>query len=1106
MSPSRLFWLSLLLGLLGALGGGLLSTPPTDAADPTSFRTVEGGIGPDPRWLDLVRAVRPIPASGIAPRNLRPATLHVHLTDRTVAGRVSSPAAVSLQVTRGGITLASVTVQPVPDGDGYLYAAPLVWAPYPGGCGGACGCGALEPGDRVWMTQGSTALSLTIPPLKAWADGATTAVFGTSPPSDPLILYLYPRRDPALVLTRTVVAGADGTYQAPWADLRPGDTGFVAWSAGPDRAAYVRFVAPFLQVQVEGWEIAGRAAPCSTVWITGTDAAGNFPFNHWVSTDANGEFLVWSGEYGPAVPTHSPGQRVEASAAGQVFSTSVLPVTARADRDGGQVVGEAPADAPVRVEVFQGPVEWGREPIGYRWPYLSARISATAEGVYTAPLPLASADFGAAFVTGPDGHETYVRFAVPYLRVLLGRERFWYESRLQGQVDGTNIPLTLTLRNPAGLIKDIRSLRSTGNGFFRDLESESDPVLESGDALTVETARGVPVALTLPVLTARADPLSDTVSGEAPPGTRVTVHIREAQAFFESPAGGTPPPPQGVGPAGGGGTPPPPPLWATQVVTAGADGVYTADFRGRADLTRHSVGEVSLTTPEGHTVIRLFRARNCRPVLTQVFVGGNYLSGISDVGCPAVTIRLRDPAGYPKAEGYADFSGWDSFWFYFYLPTACPWPGDCYDASRPIFILPGDWIEIESGGAVFTTTVPTLTLEVDVAAPALYGQAPAGETLHGAIYDDSLEARSVFTATVTPQGRYTVSLTGIYTPAAGDGIYVWWRSGETNFYGYDTIPRLEAFLFDTYLYGYLHPLVPYTVTPLLVTGYAGPEGSFGAFVNPLVPGETVTVTTPREELTLTLPWLTARVERSPATVSGEAPPNAPLRVTLFLPEETWASRRVTATAAGTYTVSFPELAPLSGAQGILQYTHPQGHRVFLRFGTRAWNVTLGERCTGGYADLAGAPVTATLRKADGTTERIAGTASLSDASFSVCFSRSVEAGDRLTLTQAGREMAFTVPRLTAAHDWAAQLLEGEAPSGRLVQVTIHRGYWNAPTRRTLADEAGFYRLDTRDLNLRVGEPGRVRITDAAGNAVQLAFIVRGYTFYLPVVWRSGGAD
>ncbi|MBC7227207.1 MAG: hypothetical protein H5T61_08245 [Thermoflexales bacterium] len=1089
MPSSRPFW-PILIGLLGALVGMALSSPlaDTSAISPSSDATGGGGtISPDPRWLALIRGQS---ASGIRLQAANP-SLHVHLTDRVVAGRVPSPAPVSVRVSRDDAVLISTTVQPIPEGEGYFYIAALP----PWGAGtwayGYCGEPFL-PGDVFWAVQGNTVLSLTLPPLSALADPEADLVSGAAPPSDTLSLYLYPRAAPDAVLTQTVVAGPEGVYQAGWADLRPGDTGFVAWNEAPNRAAYLRFVAPLLQVQVDGAEVVGMAPPCTGIVMEVADGVGNRLLAHQTTAGRDGRFQTWLwwAEKEEGLPRLLPGYRVQAGAAGQTFSTTVLPVTARTDRAGGQVLGEAPPGAPVRVEVAHGPIAWSWESIVQRPPHTSAWVTATAQGHYTATVPLAPADYGAAFAVGPDGHETFARFAVPHLRVILGRERYGYESRLWGQVDGSNVPLTLSLQGPTGILKDVRLLRVAGSGFFYDLLRDTDPVLESGDVLTVETPRGVQAALALPTLTAQVDTFSETVFGLAPPGARVTVTLNiwgsEKPA---GPAGGPTPPP------------PPPPTQVSQVVTAGADGTYVADFRGVADLTHRSTGEVSLTAPEGHIVIRPFRAQDCRPVLTAVSVGGNHVSGVSSQGCPSATVRLVNPAGALKAQAFADFSWWDQFTFYFYLYGACPVPDWCEGKSYPVLILPGDRIEVESGGAVYTTTVPTLTLEVDRETPALSGWAPPGETLGGEIRGDAHEIRHAFTTTVAPDGRYTVPLTGIYTPTAGESISVWWQPGETRFYAHDVLPRLRAGLFQNALYGLLHPLIPYTVTPGAITGRAGPDGEFAASMGPLLPGETVTVTTPREELSLTLSLLTARIDRATATVFGQAPPNGPLEVSLSA-YPLYLFRQVTATAAGTYTVSFPEAAPLlAGAWGTVRYTNPQGHLVFLQFGMRTWLVTLGERCADGYADMAGAPFTATLETADGFTETVTGTASSYNANFSLCFSVPLESGDRLTLTQASGETALVLPRLTASHDWAAQVLEGQAPPGSLVEAAFPRG-WTTLSRRTVADGTGRYRLDTRDLGLRLGDSGLVRVADAEGNIIRRPFRVQGYRMYLPVVSRE----
>ncbi len=141
---------------------------------------------PTPTWLEVIRTRD---ASGVRLQVTFP-SLHVHLTDWIVAGRIPSPAPVFVRVSRGEATLRSATVQPVPEGDGYLYIAAFSLAGY-----GYC-VDPFLPGDVVWVVQGSTVLSLTVPPLSAQADPDAEVISGTAPPSDTLALLPLPPAPP----------------------------------------------------------------------------------------------------------------------------------------------------------------------------------------------------------------------------------------------------------------------------------------------------------------------------------------------------------------------------------------------------------------------------------------------------------------------------------------------------------------------------------------------------------------------------------------------------------------------------------------------------------------------------------------------------------------------------------------------------------------------------------------------------------------------------------------------------------------------------------------------------------------------------------------------
>jgi len=1072
---------------------------------------------PDLRWLALIRAQQPHPLA--APQIASP-SINVHLTDGFVAGRVAIAATVALSVTRAGSQVAHATVAPVPIDDGFFYLAYPYWSSNSYAVGGGGGYyGVFLTGDVVWVSQAGTVVSMTVPALSALAATSSDTVYGTAPISEPVTVYLFPFATPEVSYTRTVTTDGAGNYQADFAptDLRPHDSGYVAYAEASDRRAYIRFVAPLLRVRVNAWEMSGFAAPRSTVLITATDAQGTpwYWLNAYASTD--GSFWIPSFEWTRLL---QPGDHVTATAGGQSFSTTVLTITAHADLISGQVWGEAPSSQSVEVMRFVGPLQSGYDSIQLDLPAEQTTTTATLNGHYTASLPLAPADYGAAVVTGPDGQQTFTRFNVPYLWVHVGEDdATWpYDYyAVWGQVDDFAVPITVAIQGPSGYLKDLRHITAAGNGYFLDgLYHQDYPALDSGDIVTVTTPHGVQTTLVLPVLTAQAEPISDTVFGLAPPGMRLTISVygwSPQPPPFPTP---TPTPPHTN--LGTGGGPGPSPF--TLVVTATVQGEYIADFSGLVDITNQSSGHVQWTTPEGHTVVRGFRAtQRCLPRLEYIQVGGNHLSGWSDYGCPSIALRLRDASGRIKAQQWIYYQGY----FYFYL----------YDGSRPVPILPDDIVELEPGGQVtfpvmtptppyaiaapsegqvITTSVPVLTVLLDAVANTIAGQAPPGTVLSLGVYHE-YGFRHWLTTTVSAQGTYSVSLDDLYTLAAGDQVRAGLSLAGVSFCAEEVIPLLKASLYERpALQGWLSPLTPYTISlssPRLITaevsGYAGTEGEFRAWLVSLMPGDTVVVTTPQRVLSLTLPLLSAHIDRATATVSGLAPPNARLQVdisALYAPA--FASQVVTATASGVYTASFPNMAPLRSAHGTLTYFAQNG-QVRLDFGTPHWQITLGDPCVRGEGQVGGVPITVTLQAGDGTPKgTVTTTADAGSTWFYLCFTTSVQPSDRLALVYPGGLMTFTVPNFTAEHDYARQVLEGHAQPGSAIAATVPVGpyYWGQVIRHAQADATGHYGLDTSDLSLPLNRSGYVVMTDEAGNTVQRNFTIHGYRSFLPFLART----
>ena len=613
------------------------------------------------------------------------------------------------------------------------------------------------------------------------------------------------------------------------------------------------------------------------------------------------------------------------------------------------------------------------------------------------------------------------------------------------------------------------------------LYSGSDPItLEGGDFITVTTPRGIQVALALPELTAQADSDTDMISGQAPPNAPLTVMVYDwSLPWFSEIFSG--------------------------VVTSTAQGSYNLDLNALGGFTKRATGQVLYTTPEGHSVVRGFASLQlCEPSLGAIQVGGNLLNLYSDYYCPPVTLRLRDAQSQIKVEQQIS----PGYGYAVYLTDS---------TGRPIPVLPGDSVEIETDdGSLLTTAIPTLTAALDASANTVAGQAPPGTELSIQVATPQLGFYYPNTATLTTtadaQGNYAVNLTGFHTLAPGDRARVTYTVGEQTFYADDAVPLAQAYLYQSSVQGWLPPLTPYTVTYMTadssltttVSGYyAGTDGAFGTYVSLMQAGDWLTITTPVHTWQQTLPFLSAHIDRASATVSGQAPAGAQLLVNLFADDSPAATQLVTTTAEGAYTATFSTLTPLHTAWGTLTYSDPNDFQVILDFATPHWEVILGNSCLSGNAEAAGSPITVTLLSGDGTFKGEATTWAFgTNGWYFVCLPATLQPNDHLILAHPTGVTTYTVPNVTAHHDYDLQALTGQAlPDSALVATFITSYYPYIVNRHAQADATGHYGMDTSDLTLRLGQAGYVVMTDSDGNTVRQDFVIRGHPIYFPLLTK-----
>ncbi len=1033
-------------------------------------------------FVNLVRRLDAAPARG--PQSAQAdLTMHVNLDEALIAGHAPSPAPLFITVTRSADGLARrFTAYPVPDGGAFLYTIRLRgtwWYWY-----------RPAAGDLVVLRQGGRTLSMTLPEMSAHLLPRREVLSGTAPVSASLAAYLFPFDDPAAVYTATTTATASGEYSLAWAafpDLRPRDGGYLFLRRG-NTSASLRFIAPFLRVQSGGYFLGMQLLPYGRGSLTSLRGEG-WDFHADGEGYAGQDFQPLVGR--TSLPSFEPGSTIAAETGGDVVTTTIQTVTAQVDQARGLVYGEAPPGAAVRIQVFAGPLR-GESGLWADDLLQEYTLTADASGQYSLTLPLAPGNYGLALVDNGDGHESFDWFAAPYFTVHLGWHDDALRTALDGQVDGRE-PLTVSLYGTGEYPKAqyVLSVRSNGRLPYTaaswEMSSQYEEIalaLEGGDRVQV-TRRGETVfSATLPALTLEIDPSGEFIYGQAPAGERITL--------------------SGDDWGWGSG------VVRSAVVTASLTGTYRLPWEalglGGQDVYLSAAWEA----PGGYRVERSFIIREACPSRpADVAVGGSRVEWwmyFPRSSCKKpMTARLRRADGMLKAE----HDIWTSDGAVSFRSAA----------GRPVPIAGGDVLEFETSDAVVQVVVPLLEVHLEAGSRRILGRSEPETQIH-VLYADE---RSYWDAvlTTTASGAFTLTLPANITPRPGARVTASLSRGGTTFTARDVLPHWQINISDlaSGIKGVLPPLTPYTltlrrpfsctiwVTTFLGHGYADDTGdwmlSSGALV--LKTGDVVSLTTPSAVYTLAVPSLSAFFDVRSGRVSGTAPPAGELRVRilgnrtrggrLVLTEETLPH------ADGRFSAVFPQVAGKTGVAGELVYLPPSGGEVFLMFFPPHWEVTLGSQRLSGVGPLPGEKALFTWQSAAGDVFSATLWTKSSDGSFTAYLPEAVQPGDLLRLDMVSQSISYTVPLVTAQHDFAAQALTGQAPAGAQINAFFPAPTFGYDFRRVYAGAQSTYGVDTGDLDLSLNQSGYVLVTDREVNTVRLYFDITGYRAWLPLIER-----
>jgi len=799
-----------------------------------------------------------------------------------------------------------------------------------------CETAYLVPGDRLTATAAGQRMALTFPTLTAHPAVTARRIRGKAPPSSSLSVTLV---HAGQTYQRLVTATAQGGYQADF-------SGETAWDAGeggavtyssPDGHRITRhYWAPFLNVTFGIFDFEGRASNSGVPLTLTVRGQSGIPKDVLAlhSDPYDGQFRSLSLYYSDKRETINPNLRLEEGDElilddGVMTTALTLPLLeAHADHRDNTVRGRGPVGHPLQVTVGPGffwgffPPEGAGAQGGYYPPYVqwpprdspSRIVTPTADGTFVADFSslknIWPGDLGMLVYTDTNGYVVRYPFVAPIVQVQVGGHE------IRGVAPSNNFPLSVSLLNGNGDTKARVEVKIGGYSVAYQVYFPT-VTIEPGDRVIIRQGTEE-TRILVPLLTARANRQTTSVSGTAPPG--VTLHIFWVTKGTKYTSGAQT--------ATNNGSPqgeiPPPSFRSsfTKTVTVASDGTYSATFADETSFQGGDYGYVVYDDSNGNQVFR-------RAVIPSfdLSLGQRTVYGYSDPGL-RITMTLEKTNSTITRTASANEYGYFSFNF------------------APHTIDAGDRLRLYSPGEILSMTVPLLTARPDWATGTVSGEAPPNSRL---LFSSGGHSAVV---TATASGTYAVDLTDFLSGEHPKGklpITMSYADEQGNEVQISfAFPSLKITLDDSWLSGFF-PTPGQRITATVTdpsgtlkarssTTSSAYNSSFSLFLFdpqgearvPLEAGDRITITDGTQVVTFTVPLLTAGVDLPERQLNGVGPAHTWLRVVLGgrYPSAETTTRQVYTDDTGRFALDFHGTSGWRGGEpGEVRYSDVFGNSI-----------------------------------------------------------------------------------------------------------------------------------------------------------------------------------